>query len=223
MKKLILFMFLVGALSAQSIKDSGNSTTSLLDSSDVFTGTRKLVVDYNSVTVSMWSDDTATVSVQFGDLVSNTFTIQRYYNFTYLANDTTFSKDFPIVAPYYRVVVTNSIDDSMTVFRLTSMLHKSFINTGDYATKYWGETDTVTTRVDTFSTTAVEYLEGNIIAGDSIQVAIDGAFTAGQTWIITESTRVELNRWDARTSNKIYIRRYGSAGTPRYYLRLSGR
>ena len=129
MKKLIFFflLFLATFTYGQTIKDLNNSTTASttpLDSSEVFTGYRYDVTAYNSVTVSMWSDDTATVSVQFGDLINTTFTIQKYWNFTYLANDTTFSKELPIVAPYYRVVVTNAADDSMTVFRLTSMLHK---------------------------------------------------------------------------------------------------
>lgn len=125
MKKLLIFLILFTfPLIGQTIKDIGNSTTTTLDSAEVFTGYRKDVTAYNSVTVSCWSDDTVTVAVQFGDLVSTVFTVQRYFEFTYLANDTTWTKSMPVVAPFYRVVATNAIDDSMTVFRLTSMLHK---------------------------------------------------------------------------------------------------
>jgi hypothetical protein len=128
MKKLLVFLILLAfPLIGQTIKDIGNSTqtsTVPLDDGDVWTGYRKDVTAYNSVTVSVLSDDSATVDVQFGDLVNTVFTLQRYFRFDYLANDTNWTKSMPIVAPFYRVVITNAIDDSMTVFRVTSMIHK---------------------------------------------------------------------------------------------------
>ncbi len=91
-------------------------------------------------------------------------------------------------------------------------------------TKYYGLTDTVTTRVDTTTfTDATKWIEGQLVADDSIEVAINGAFTTGETWIITVTTPVDLVRWDAVTSNKLYVRRYGSAGTPRFYIRVTSR
>jgi len=127
MKKLLIFIVLAFIpIQAQSTKDIGNCTTTTLDSAEVFTGYRRDVTAYNSVAVSMWSDDTASVQIQFGELVNTVFTVQRYFNYTYLANDSTFTKTVPVVAPFYRVVVTNAVDDSMTVFKLTSMLHKGY-------------------------------------------------------------------------------------------------
>lgn len=88
------------------------------------------------------------------------------------------------------------------------------------ATKFVGLTDTVTTRVDTVAFTGT-WAEGEIKADDSCEVAINGSFTTGQTFIITETTAVKIPKWAIATSNKLFIRRYGNIGTVRFYLRLS--
>ena len=88
------------------------------------------------------------------------------------------------------------------------------------ATKYVGLTDTVTTRTDTTTFTGT-WVEGEIKADDSCEVAIDGSFPAGQTFIITETTAVKLPKWAIATSDKLFVRRYGGAGTVRFYLRLN--
>lgn len=87
------------------------------------------------------------------------------------------------------------------------------------ATKYVGLTDTVTTRTDTTTVTGT-WVEGEIKADDSCEVAIDGSFPSGQTFIITETTAVKLPKWAVATSNKLFVRRYG-VGTVRFYLRLN--
>ena len=88
------------------------------------------------------------------------------------------------------------------------------------ATKYVGLTDTVTTRTDTTTFTGT-WVEGEIKADDSCEVAIDGSFPSGQTYIITETTAVKLPKWAIATSDKLFVRRYGGAGTVRFYLRLN--
>lgn len=93
----------------------------------------------------------------------------------------------------------------------------------DKATLFFGASDTVTTRVDTVTfTNSTYWLQGSIIANDSIEIAWTGNFTAGQTFIITETTAFSLPKWSVSVSNKLYIRRYGVAGTPRFYYRIFG-
>lgn len=89
-------------------------------------------------------------------------------------------------------------------------------------TEWFGLTDTVTTRVDTTIISGHDsFIRGYIKADDSVEVSIVGDFASGHTWIITETTAVPLEWAINQQWTKLYIRRYGSAGTPRFYLRLS--
>jgi len=124
MKKILLILLLVVPLFAQSVKDIYNSSTTALDTSAVFTGTAKDVSPYNSVSVSLWSDNAITLSVEFGDLVAGSFVARKYFIYSYSANDSTFTKSMPVVAPYFRVVATNGAVDSADVFNLVTQLHK---------------------------------------------------------------------------------------------------
>ena len=91
-----------------------------------------------------------------------------------------------------------------------------------YPTELFGGTDTVTTRIDTTTFAGHDsYVEGYIQADDSIEVSINPAFTSGKTWPITVTTPVPIKWAINQQWTSLYIRRYGSAGTPRFYLRLS--
>ena len=328
---LLIILFCVNVQAQVSVKDANNSTTTTLDSAATYTGTVRLVAGWNSISVTVYSDSAGTLQVQFGNKTGVTFTPTKYYFASYTANDTAFTRSYPVDAPYYRVLFTSSADTQNT-FILTTMLHQnhvlgvdingnvkvsvesSSLPTGgatsakqdiqitratadslnlvaieasvdslkadlatakgyleavkdtlnvlknkDFATetslssvidslsmvilqnvnrnlfldevsentsgatKYFGETDTVTTRIDTFEVDVTSWVEGEIIASDSIEVCIDGAFTAGNTFIITETTAVSLPRWGGQSTTALYIRRYGGAGTSKYYIRLHGR
>lgn len=124
MKKILLILFVVLIVSGQSIKDSYNSSTTAIGSLGTYTGYQSNLNGYNSVSVSVWADKNASLQIQMGNMVSGTFTPQKYYIFTYTANDSTFTKSVPAEAPYYRVVLSNSEATDMTSLKLTSMLHK---------------------------------------------------------------------------------------------------
>jgi hypothetical protein len=230
---LLIILFCVNVQAQVSVKDADNSTTTTLDSAATYTGSVRLVAGWNSISVTVLSDSAGTLQVQFGNKETNgSFTALKTYNESYGANELNFTKNYSIDAPYYRVLFTSSADTQHT-FILTTMLHQNFVipfepittisNAVSAATDYFGETDTVTTRVDTFSIDVDYWVEGEIKADDSIEVCIDGAFTAGKTFIITETTAVTLPRWGDQSTTALYIRRYGGAGTPRYYIRLHGR
>lgn len=353
MKKLIilLILFFTGIITAQvqSSISRWNSTAQELDSAGVFTGTEELTRGYNSLSVTIRSDSAGTYKILFGNSTSiTTANAIKTWSFSYTAGDTLHTKHVPIVAPYYKVVYTNSAD-TQNVFLLTTMLHQGHnlptnssaeIQVADAtveatltnieadadstvdmvtsmntsldnieadadstvdmvtaieantdgietkldsldasstrietkldnanvkldsldasntriegyvdglevkadtsnariqeikldienlkiynapATKYVGLTDTVTTRTDTTTFTGT-WVEGEIKADDSCEVAIDGSFPSGQTYIITETTAVKLPKWAIATSDKLFVRRYGGAGTVRFYLRLN--
>ena len=132
MKKiLIILLFLCVGIKAQSIKDAGNSTRTTLDSAATFTGTYKLVTGYSSISVNVLSDSSGTVEIQFGELISNTFTPVKYYFSSYLAGDSTFTRYYPIDAPYYRVKYT-SLADTQHTFILTAMLNQESVVAVDF-------------------------------------------------------------------------------------------
>ena len=257
MKKIFLVIALLPIIIfSQPSQSTKNSTTALLDSSAVFTGTIESIADYSWIVVTVKSNIGGTGKVQFTNSNSSPVKWQTEKTFTYTANDTITNQCFvPVTMSYFRVVYTNDTTDQ-TSFRLTTALIKNpvlptsttnkpqvsitsstlptgaatstnqstLITLSQGGTKYYGTTDTITTRIDTVTFSgATSWIEGSITASDSIEVAINGAFASGETWIITETTKIDLLKWDATTSNKLFIRRYGSAGTPRYYLRIASR
>lgn len=91
-----------------------------------------------------------------------------------------------------------------------------------YPTELYGKTDTVSVSVDTTTFTGHDsYIKVTVQADDSVEVSIVGSFPSGHTWIITTTTPVPIEWAINQTQTKLYIRRYGSAGTPRFYLRAS--
>jgi len=237
MKKLITLLIILTCITLQAQNSTlslKNSTTALLDSAGVFTGTAEPISGYNSINITIRADQSATFKVLFGNTSTiTTATAVKTYSFSYTANDTVYTKVVSVDAPYFKIIYTNGAV-AQTKFYLMTMLSKEVslpldafgtpkMIIEEFATKFIGETDTLTTRTDTVTVSGSYWAQGEIKADDSIQVAINGSFTTGQILIITETTSVKIPMWDLTTSNKIYIKRYGTAGTPRYYLRLSSK
>jgi hypothetical protein len=127
-----------------------------------------------------------------------------------IASDGTLNVSGTISVSAFTGVATSAKQDSLLAFTKRG-------------NKLFGDTDTITTRTDTTTFTgATKFLEGTIEADDSIQVSINGSFPAGQVWTIVETTPLNIS-WSAETSTKLYVKRYGGAGTPRFYIRISGR
>ena len=102
--------------------DSGNSSTSTLNSGIVFTGTGKDILAFNVVTVTLDSShDSATdgISLQFSTDNTNWDDV---YLFTYTAADGARRFQFPATSRYFRVVYTNG-GTNQTHFRLQTVLH----------------------------------------------------------------------------------------------------
>lgn len=102
------------------ILSSNNSTSTPLGISGVFTGTSDSVLDYNSITVSVYTDQTSVTSglnIQFStDNVNWDLT-----NSEYIAAGKPRSHTFTVLAQYFRIVYTNG-SVAQTVFRLQSIL-----------------------------------------------------------------------------------------------------
>jgi len=244
MKKLIVALILIltiqvfGQDYTANSMSSKNTSTTVLDSVATFTGTAELLRGYNSVSVTVRADQSGTYKILFGNTSTiTTANAVKTYSFSYTANDTLHTKSVPADAPYMKVVFTNS-GDTQTKFYLITMLNKgqtiaidefgsplvsiSRVSTTGYGTHFFGKQDTVITTTDTTTVPFILWCEGEIKANDSCEVSIDGAFTTGYTFIITETTAVTIPKWAILSSNKLYIRRYGGAGTVTFYLRLFG-
>ena len=107
-----------------SVKSSLNSTTTTMTAAGVFTGGSDLVRGYNSVSVTVRSDSSGSYKVLFADAYTMTSTnVVRIDSIAYTGGDTTHTRYFNIVAPYFKVIYTNGVD-SQGVFYLTTMFHK---------------------------------------------------------------------------------------------------
>jgi hypothetical protein len=122
---------------------------------------------------------------------------------------------------YYRLFMPTVAADPVTFGTPKTTLEGMF-SAVSYPTEFYGGTDTVTTRIDTISFTGHDsYVEGYIKADDSVEVSIDPAFTSGHTFPIVVTTEVPIKWAINQQWTKLYIRRYGVLGTPRFYFRLS--
>ena len=103
-----------------------NSTITLLDSAETFTGNiEPISSDYNWIVVTVRSNIGGTGKVQFTNNNSTPVVWQNEKSFTYTAGDTlTNQYFFPITMAYFRVVYTNDTTDQ-TSFRLTTVLIKN--------------------------------------------------------------------------------------------------
>lgn len=201
MKKILLILLLVVPLFAQSVKDIYNSSTTALDTSAVFTGTAKDVSPYNSVSVSLWSDNAITLSVEFGDLVAGSFVARKYFIYSYSANDSTFTKSMPVVAPYFRVVATNGAVDSADVFNLVTQLHKGVnlpTNTdGSVQVSIAGILDSLSQINTTLRDTINTKITGVTLSADSLFIKPPTGVTSG-TKSVTTSASVLATSADAQ-------------------------
>jgi hypothetical protein len=125
MKKLLLIFILAGAVYAQNIVDSYNSSASgqIMDSDTMWTGTARDLGNYSGVTVSVRASH---ASAEDGFVIhfsnNKTTWIDSIYT-SVLANDWTVLRFTP-KHYYYRVRYRNG-SDSLTSFTLVSMLTKN--------------------------------------------------------------------------------------------------
>lgn len=103
-----------------------NSTADLLTDTSVFTGTGEDVSQYNSVVVSVKTDQNGTFSVQFSNDNTNwDSTLTRYYR----TNQIEAPHRFTITRKYCRVVFTNDSGSDQTYLRLqTTFGEKAELN-----------------------------------------------------------------------------------------------
>ena len=107
-----------------SVKSSLNSTTTTMTAGGIFTGGSDLVRGYNTVSVTVRSDSSGSYKVLFADAYTMTSkNVVRIDSIAYTGGDTTHTRYFNIVAPYFKVIYTNGAD-SQGVFYLTTMFHK---------------------------------------------------------------------------------------------------
>lgn len=120
---MLLFLLTI-PLFAQNTPSKKNSSSTLLDSAGVFTGTVELVSIYNTVMVTVLSSEAGQVQIQFGDKASTTTYVWiKTYTFTYAGGEGgTATYSVPVHAPYMRVIYTNGVVDQ-TSFNLITMLH----------------------------------------------------------------------------------------------------
>jgi hypothetical protein len=105
---------------------SKNTTTTLLDSAGVFTGTAELLRGYNSLSVTVRADQNGTYKILFGNTSTiTTANAVKTYSFSYTANDTLHTKTVGADAPYVKVVFTSSGVVAQTKFYLITMLNKA--------------------------------------------------------------------------------------------------
>lgn len=99
--------------------DSGNSSTTLLTDTSVFTGTWKDVSDKGTITVAIKTDQNGTFSVQFSPDATNVdSTLSRYYRTGQIEAPHVFT----VTRQYARVVFTNDSGSDQTYFRCQTML-----------------------------------------------------------------------------------------------------
>lgn len=102
--------------------DSGNSSTSTLNSGVAFTGTGVDVLHNDLITITIDSShDSATDGMTFQFSTDNS-NWDDVYLFTYTAADGARRFQFPVTAQYFRVVYTNG-GTNQTHFRLQTILH----------------------------------------------------------------------------------------------------
>lgn len=102
-----------------------NTTTTVLDSAGVYTGTAELLRGYNSISITIRADQSGTYKVLFGNTSTiTTANAVKTYSFSYTANDTLHTKTIGTDAPYVKVVFTSSGVVAQTKFYLITMLNR---------------------------------------------------------------------------------------------------
>ena len=229
-----------------------NSTITLLDSAETFTGNiEPISSDYNWIVVTVRSNLGGTGKVQFTNNNSTPIVWQNEKSFTYTAGDTVTNQYFfPITMAYFRVVYTNDTTDQ-TSFRLTTTLIKNsfapitnnkfdvnltgsataanqtLLLNKDLATKFVNTSITIdTTDVDSiYSSTLTSWYKVSTSANDTVEYDFTSAFTNAKT--LLPSTTLELPNIDGIVLDfailpKIYWRTKG-VGSPVLTYTLWGR
>ncbi|KKL88313.1 hypothetical protein LCGC14_1925940 [marine sediment metagenome] len=102
--------------------EAGNSTTSTLTASAVFTGTGIDILHHDIVTITIdASHNSAVDGMQFQFSTDNS-NWDDVYTFTYTASDGARRFQFPVTSQFFRVVFTNG-GTNQTHFRLQTIMH----------------------------------------------------------------------------------------------------
>lgn len=249
MKKiLIIFLMLVGIISAQNSSQSfyvsTNSSSTTLDSAGIFTGKIYPTQGYNSILITVLSDVGGTIKVEYGDQSGSGLSSVSYRFATYTASDTsTNTFIFPIIGRYFRVIYTNDTtaqtsfslrtflsEDNKEVEVISSVLPAGAATEGsllillgyEHPSNVNGGTSgygTLTTETDTMITTATVWWRLSISADDSCEVSYDGGTIWHQVSPYGSYTTGYLY---APTFTEVWVRRKGGAGTVNYTLSWEG-
>lgn len=129
---LAITLLIVTVISGQSYnaskKSRDNSSTTLLDSAGVFTGTAEELRGYSSLSFTVRSDKAGTYKVLFGN--TNTITVAnaiKTVSFSYTANDTTHTKYLQADGPFFKVIFTNSDTVAQTKFSFITQVYQGHV------------------------------------------------------------------------------------------------
>lgn len=103
---------------SNGVVSSDNSSTTALNDSDVFTGTWEDVSKYNSLIVSVLTDQNGIYTIQFSPDGTNIDSILTRY---YKTSEINVPHRFTITRKYFRVVFTNNSGSNQTYFRLQTL------------------------------------------------------------------------------------------------------
>lgn len=137
-----------------------NSTTTLLTSDNIFTGTSEDVTIFSSVTISIFSDVSGVLEIQFSSDNSNWDHIVSVN----ISGNTSLSKTVQCTSTYFRIKYTNG-STNQTEFRLQSLLNMNKSQSTILNNKQYQET------------TLVSENGGNLQfdSGNNIQTAINNS------------------------------------------------
>lgn len=137
--------------------DSGNSSTSTLNSAATFTGTAKDVSSFSSIAVACYTDQDGSLQIQFS---TNGTNWDSTITFVVTANTNEVHRVTP-TRKYMRVVFTNSSASNQTVFRLQTMLGSYLNLTSALNSQIQSDQDTIVVRPLDFNLMTAEGLYQN--------------------------------------------------------------
>ena len=144
-------------LTERGVVDSGNGSTSALNSSDTFTGTGKDVSIFSSVVVACKTDQNGTLYIEFSTDNSNW---DSSLSFSVVAGSNEVHR-LTVTRRYFRVRFTNTSASNQTYFRLQSLLGSQYSLTSPLNSQIQNDADTLPVRPLDFNLMVAEGLYEN--------------------------------------------------------------
>ncbi len=98
--------------------------------------------------------------------------------------------------------------------------------------KHYGTTGSVSTSTDTLSIAIgldnnltdsfKNWFSFSVVADDTIQISDNTSFNAGTTIIVLPDIPFTSQKYSLKYLNELYIARYGTDGTPNYFIAVEG-